>query len=396
MRKILSLALVLGGLTSALLGCSDDSDENSSGASGAAGSGGGAAGNPGDDGKEDQVYPEAAGPALGEMKAGWNEIQPGGETACSKGSPFRFFVRPGASDKVVVEFSGGGACWNDATCPLAAAASVFTETVETPDYVGDEAKAKGINDHSRADNPVKDWTHVFIGYCTGDIHTGNNTRTYTDPNSKEQVTINHKGAANARAVLSWVFKNFQDPQQVLVTGCSAGGYGATFWAPHVKRRYKQSKIYHFSDAAAGVVSPSFFAEINESWKPQGVYPSYIPGSDPSVKANLSSFYNAVGAFFPDMPMAQYNTLKDGTQALYFNFVTGQDAGAWSKLMLGEMDAIRASSKNFSSYVAPGDTHCAIPNDGFYKAAAGDKTLAAWLGEILQDKKPENIACPECK
>ena len=386
------MALALGGAAFMAAGCSGDDGDDPSGSAGSAGSS--------DNGAEDQVYPEAVGPSLAELKPGWNTMEPGGATACSKGAPFRYFVRPGATDKVVIEFSGGGACWSDSTCPLADSAAIFTSTVEDPPYLADETKGKGINDHSRADNPVQGWTHIFIGYCTGDIHAGDNVKTYIDANAddpaKKELVINHKGAPNTRAVLSWVYKNFPAPQQLLVTGCSAGGYGATFWSPHIKRHYKQSKIYHFSDSAAGVVSPSFFAEINESWKPQGVYPSYIPGSDPSIKANLSSFYIAVSTFFPDMPMAQLNTRLDATQALYFNFVTGQKKEAWSQLMLGEIAAIQAGGKNFSSYLAQGDKHCVIPFDDFYTLQEGGKSPAAWLGEMLQDKKPDNIACPDCK
>jgi hypothetical protein len=389
MRWVLGLLLAFGGVSSAVVGCSDGDETPPAENTG-----------PKDDGKEDQVYPEAVGPALAELKPGWNTVEPGGATICSKGDPFKFFVRPGATDKVVIEFSGGGACWSDATCPLADTAAIFTSTVDTPVYVADESKAPGLSNHARDDNPIKDWTHIFIGYCTGDVHAGDNVKTYINADEKDpakkELVINHKGAANTRAVLSWVFKNFSTPQQLLMTGCSAGGYGATFWSPHVKRHYKQTKIYHFSDSAAGVVSPSFFSEINDSWKPQGVYPTYIPGSDPSIKSNLSSFYNAVGSFFPDMPMTQFNTRLDGTQALYFNFVTGEKKEAWSRLMLDEMTAIRTGSPGYRAYLADGDKHCVIDKDDFYTTQLEGKTVASWLGDLVADRKPADLSCPDCK
>jgi len=401
MRWITASSLILA---LALAGCGDSEDAPSGGSagsagtagSGGAGSGGAGAGGASPTGPEDQKYPEAVGPALSEMKAGWTAVSPGGDTACSKGDPFTFFVRPGATDKVVIEFSGGGACWSDKTCPLAESAAVFTSKVETPAYVGDESKATGLSNHSRDDNPVKDWTHIFIGYCTGDIHAGDNTKKYVDPDSKEEVTINHKGAPNTRAVLSWVFKNLPAPKKVLVTGCSAGGYGATFWTPHVKRHYAQAKIYHFSDSAAGIVSPSFFQEINDAWKPQGVYPTYIPNSDPSVTAKLSSFYLAVSSYYPDLPLTQFNTQFDGTQALYFNFVTGEKKEAWSKLMYEEIAAIRAGSKNFGAYLAPGNKHCILPFDDMYTVDVEGKKVAGWLGDMLNDQKPTDVTCPDCK
>ena len=48
--------------------------------------------------------------------AQWVTIEPGGSTVCSDGSPYRFFVHPGDPAKLLVEFEGGGGCWNDTTC----------------------------------------------------------------------------------------------------------------------------------------------------------------------------------------------------------------------------------------------------------------------------------------
>jgi hypothetical protein len=45
---------------------------------------------------------------------GWQEVAPTG-LVCSDGSPWKFFVSPGDTKRVVVDFQGGGACWNGAT-----------------------------------------------------------------------------------------------------------------------------------------------------------------------------------------------------------------------------------------------------------------------------------------
>ena len=58
----------------------------------------------------------------------WEEMRPAGETRCSRGSPYAFFVRPGRSDRVILEFMGGGACWSAKTCGLQKA--TFRENVE--------------------------------------------------------------------------------------------------------------------------------------------------------------------------------------------------------------------------------------------------------------------------
>ncbi len=49
------------------------------------------------------------------LEALWKPVEvPGG--VCSDGSPYRFYVSPGDPKKVVIDFQGGGACWDAATC----------------------------------------------------------------------------------------------------------------------------------------------------------------------------------------------------------------------------------------------------------------------------------------
>src|SRR5690349_7759662 len=46
----------------------------------------------------------------------WTWIYPGGDTECALGGEYRFLVRPGDTDKLLIHFEGGGACWDGATC----------------------------------------------------------------------------------------------------------------------------------------------------------------------------------------------------------------------------------------------------------------------------------------
>ena len=52
------------------------------------------------------------------LAADWKSHSPGGDTICAKGGEFTFFYHEGYGEnktKLVVEFEGGGACWNDIT-----------------------------------------------------------------------------------------------------------------------------------------------------------------------------------------------------------------------------------------------------------------------------------------
>ena len=189
-----------------------------------------------------------------DLNEGWNEFLPGGDSICSRGTDFAYFVRKGTVNKVVIDFIGGGACWNQQTCSIADA--IFNPDVENVRNAIEAGIPFGYYDTSKEDNPFRDWYHVVIPYCTGDIHWGDNVQTYGS--GADELTIHHKGAVNTRAVLDWVYDSFSAPEQVFVTGCSAGSYGSVMWAPHIAEQYPDSKIIQFGDSGAGIIHAVLF------------------------------------------------------------------------------------------------------------------------------------------
>ncbi|WP_437327501.1 pectin acetylesterase-family hydrolase [Sorangium sp. So ce381] len=319
------------------------------------------------------------------LPSGWNSIEPGGETTCSRGDPFKYFVRPGTVNRLIVEFRGGGACWNATTC--SAAGSLFQETV------GDDALATGIYDHENPDNPFKDWHHVYIPYCTGDVHWGDNVATYGE--GSQAVTIQHKGAVNVRAVLGWIYENVPAPETIFVTGCSAGAYGAILWSAHLREHYKSASVIEFADSGAGIITETFFRDSLPSWKPEGAYPTWIPGLDPAELSRLSVLYEKIGAYYPDMRLSQYNTAYDEEQAFFFSAMGGGDAQEWSDAMRAEIAEIEASTPNFRSFLAAGTAHCILWRPEFYTLESRGTRLVRWLDGLANGAQPPSVACDAC-
>ena len=141
----------------------------------------------------------------GAAAQGWETVVPGGETICSDGSPY-FFVHRGDPGKLLVEFEGGGACWSGATCE----ADLYNKTVTSdPEVARQTGQLQGIYDRTNPANPLKDYTHVYIPYCTGDLHWGNAVANYASVSGKPYV-IQHKGAVNATT---------QDGAEWTASGC---------------------------------------------------------------------------------------------------------------------------------------------------------------------------------
>ena len=88
---------------------------------------------------------------------------------CRDGSATGFGVRLNPnSDKLLIYFQGGGACFNSATCG-ANPANFNSGTFALAVLAGGQ---QGIFNASDSANPFRDWNAVFIPYCTGDVHAG--------------------------------------------------------------------------------------------------------------------------------------------------------------------------------------------------------------------------------
>ena len=340
------------------------------------------------DGDSGDEPPEATLPQLEE---GWNIIYPGGETVCSRGTEYAYAVHPGTVNKLVIDFMGGGACWDDLTCSVAGA--IFNEAVD-PDELLSKA-AHGIYDRPNPDNPFKDWYHVFIPYCTGDVHWGNNVVTYGS--GANQFTINHKGAVNAGAVMNWVYDNFGNPETIFITGCSAGAYGSIIWAPHIMDHYRFSKIYQMGDSGAGIITDTFFRQSFPSWNALAFFPNFIPGLDPAnvdiYAHDLSYIYGQVGEYFSQHKVSQYNSAFDENQTFYFTAMGGQGGQTeWSRRMFAITDEANQQAPNYYSYIAPGEVHCIIPYDGFYTVEAGGVPLRDWVDDLVNGRAVSDVSC----
>lgn len=334
---------------------------------------------------------EAELPALSTLGPGWTKLEPAGHTSCAGGAPFAFFVRPGAENRVVIDFGGGGSCWDEESCSRAG--------VAYQDKVNDElfkagSAAHGIYDHEKAENPFKGWTHVYVPLCTGDMHWGDRDTTYREDPPMRVLRVRHRGAVNTRAALAWVYENITAPEKALVTGCSAGAYGSILWAAHVKKRYAETKVYQLGDSGVGVATDAFVRESFESWGAGEAYPTWIPGLSSKGPASVEALYTAIGAYYPSMPLAQYSTKLDKEQIHRFDAMGG-DADQWPAKMKASLEAIEAKTRSFRSFAAPGDEHCVLPRDDFYSLSVCGTKLSDWVSDRVNDRPVNSVDADTC-
>ena len=328
-----------------------------------------------------------AAPKTPDLPPGWTKIEPGGDTICSRGTPYAYFVHPGTVNRLVVVFQGGGACWDAASCSTP---GLFDETVDDSD--NPENFAVGIGDLDNPENPFKDWFFVFIPYCTADLHLGNNSQTYTV--GGKETTIHHKGFANFSAVLDWIGDNFEQPEKIFVTGYSAGSVGSIMGGPHIHELYPDVPLYQLGDSMAGVSTEDVMQDAFQNWNPTESQADWIPALQvPWNELTLADTYIAVANYYPDDRWAQYNTAHDDVQTLFYNAQGG--TGDWGQLMLASIQEIQDGALNFHSYIAPGKIHCLV-EDIFYTREVEGVRLVDWVEAMVNDEAWDDVMCTDCE
>lgn len=339
------------------------------------------------------VAAEAATPLLEE---GWNEIEPGGETLCSDGSPYKLFARPGNPKKLVVYFQGGGACWNRENCDL----------TKSPTYVPTigafhPSNNDGIFDFENGANPLRDYSFVFAPYCTGDIHLGDSDTVY-DPIAEDQapLTIHHRGRTNAQAALDLAKTEFGDAVEVFVTGSSAGSVAAAYYAPKIADIFPNARITQLGDAAGGyrnreVAEGKIAHNTHGNWGSAAILaadPLYA-GIDFGV-FGFEHLYTAASKAYPHIRFAQYDTVEDWAQKSFLAAANDPTVSLADYLAANHAD-ITAVDANFRSFIAGGDRHTILRGADFYQIAVGDVSFRDWVADLAEGRDIQNVVCEDC-
>jgi hypothetical protein len=216
---------------------------------------------------------------------------------CADGSPYKIFVMKstgfwnwlmGYTKNLVVYLEPGGACWDYPSCTGQAGIRGASNLNGIPDnYMNlgafiDENQEGGspmaaISPIILRNNPTGDnvetssWNKVFVPYCTGDVHSGNQVTTYTDPTGQNPpVTINHKGAVNIEKVIAYLKATFPGMNKVMITGCSAGGVGSLTNYHFFRKALAPKKLSILLDDSGPIFSSSGYQsylqeEIQDLW-----------------------------------------------------------------------------------------------------------------------------------
>jgi len=328
-------------------------------------------------------------PTRADLADGWNRIEPGGDTLCARGTPYMFYVREGRSDNLLIDFQGGGACWNDLTC--SERFGTFDDSISVDEQYDNPARrGAGIFNLNNPNNPFADYDIVFIPYCTGDVHVGNSVATYTDANG--DFDLHYNGYVNAATALDWAYANFDAPESVFISGCSAGSIGASFHAPNIIAHYDGVRAAVLGDSAGGY--RGYQTTQFEQWNTLSVLPDLEQYADMTLESiSFQQFWIKAALQFPGTLFTQYNTAFDETQS-YFARISGTGV-QYADALPANLSEIAAQVDNFATYTAGGELHCVLPRPEFYTYTVGDVRVRDWVADLAAGETVDTVTCTDC-
>jgi len=307
-------------------------------------------------------------------------------------STFQFWARRGTVNKLIVYFDGGGACWDARTClgvtPSGRATPTFVpySIYQDPRNVGTgPGQFSGVFDLADTRNPFKDWNFVYIPYCTGDIHAGSTVQQVPlpTPAGPLPIPIHHRGHDNFRAVLKFMTENFTGPapNQVFVSGASAGGYGAMLNMPWIEEAFRGAQIDVLADASQGITTPAWDAVRDAAWNFQ-IAPWIALGE--SIPMAPPRIFRRTFERYPNVNFGQYTTDWDTTQILFYDLMADPSnptpgiCADWHERMRADL-GLYQGMRNFRSYTAFGTEHTITRSAELYsEASASGVSFLGWI------------------
>ncbi len=280
---------------------------------------------------------------------------------CYTGKPFEVSVRDTGSRNLLIYLQGGGACWS-ALCSANKQGGVGV-----PSLVGWTSDAI-------ANNPLRDYNVVYIGYCDASVFSGDNDVPDTKNGGPDGIR-HHHGLANLSAGVDIARAYFPNPDKLVLAGSSAGGYGTLIGTEVVRLAYPHTPFYVINDAGVGLATPSILEAAKTEWK----FEQFIPAS---CKACDHGQANQQITPMIGWALAHDPGLRVGAYSSYHDFVIGgvflqMDTNDFKALLLKETGAIHDQFPDrFERFLVAGSMHTGVleyPNQKIDGVTLGEWT-----------------------
>ena len=280
---------------------------------------------------------------------------------CLLGSEYQLMSRKGSdSTKTVFWMEGGGACFPGR--------DECTKEAEV-----NPLRLKLGLTSSNPLNPVKDWNFIYVPYCDGSIHLGDNDADYDGDGAPDHW---HWGLKNTSAAVRLMKELFPESQEILVAGCSAGGYGTLGTTPIVRLQFPRAELYVLNESGLGLMNPAMYETYDAAYRIWNITPLFPPDC-PLCGKQFIYMYPWMLARDPQLRVGVFSSYQDATFSSNWEMAPEE----YEALLLETSAAARQDYPDlFHRYFVKGGGHCVLD----YSYAVDGMTIWEWIGYMLSN------------
>lgn len=291
---------------------------------------------------------------------------------------------------LMIYLQGGGACFNDASC------NNNPKAFDSNDFLGWAVLGgnSGIFNRGQAANAVKDWHMVFVPYTSGDLHFGQSPS--ADPATDEK---NFVGYENMQLILALLSNYFTDVDDVLLTGSSAGGYGATFNWAETEAAFGTIPVHLVNDCGPLPADDLAFAPcLQQRFRDEFQLNTGLPAACADCFSISGDSLNQLYAYYGQQFSAGDGNLgliafkEDAVIRAFFDFGTddcatiegafGSYAGSILEDAMIDLNDNHLAPNGWSSFLMDGNAHVALGGADYYNKTISGTSLADWVSSVI--------------
>ena len=308
----------------------------------------------------------------------WYRITPEG-TKSSDGSEWHGLIKVGKENKVAVYFFGGGASISGYTSERG------NEFFATKASIQDFVALGGISSDSE-ENPFRDWTFLVLPYATGDFHSGTGEYHYLKNNVEQ--TVYHTGYDNYSSFIEKARQYVGEPDTLLVTGFSAGGFATSLLADDVIGRFPSATNVTVCVDSSLLLYDGWHETAADLWKSPKEISDRLTGNN-IVLDSLTALYQKRGDSVKILFDCSY---RDDTLQQYQSFIrTGKmeknkengdifqkDLKQMAEDLQNNIPGIGIYIWNYDQDSSTGNTQHTIISSNLFDKLEDDISVAEWI------------------
>lgn len=313
-------------------------------------------------------------------------------TRCGDGSPYAFWIRLPPTGlparNVVVYLQGGGACVSGPDCASQPAGRF--------EALSDGLVQGGLMSSTNPANPFRDWTKVFLPYCTQDVHIGGGVT-----NLYPEITVHRFGAVNVRTAmryvrdLLWADLDATEPDgyrddriRAVLSGGSAGAFGTSYNYHWVLDDLRWPRTTAAPDAGLGIdngLGTGVIALGALALLPADPGLGSLPYLPPYCRTAacaeiLANLMLATAPRLERLPEQQILSISNQVDQVQVDTTLFPSTVAWTNALRANYCSVQGATGVHAFYTAStASVHGQAASASFFGVQIGGTTMASWLG-----------------